>query len=133
MHKRLYIAVAVLVLITATGVIYSRTQADTANISANTTRESTDTSARQQGTTVTKEGVMICLQPKAFGGTQATTCALGMMVNGGVAYALQSSEPGKVGSIPTGTHVRITGTLITGKSTTYESAGTIKVQFLQRL
>lgn len=84
------------------------------------------------GQPITEAGTVECLTPSSAASTQATTCALGLKGDDGKSYAITSADPLTTGSLPTGAHVRVTGT-VTQQTTPYDIAGIIQVDSVQHL
>lgn len=78
--------------------------------------------------TITKEGTLGCLKSAGSDGPQTMDCALGLTTADGTQYGLGSDDPSTIGSIATGTTIRVTGTLSADTSAKYDTAGTIHVK-----
>ncbi|TAH33741.1 hypothetical protein EYC59_04415 [Candidatus Saccharibacteria bacterium] len=81
---------------------------------------------------VTKEGTIGCLKTSGDG-PQTMDCAIGLTTADGTQYGLGSDDPTLTGSVPTGTTIRVTGTLSEPTGTKYNTAGTIHVTTLTKL
>jgi hypothetical protein len=82
---------------------------------------------------MTVEGTVTCLQPTPnAGGATTMSCALGLQRDADTAYALQSDDPTLIGTIPTGTRVRVHGQLVQ-KTSNYNAAGIIVVDKVEKL
>jgi hypothetical protein len=127
MHKKVFIlcSIAAVILMGVAG--YTLLNQNDTNQSGSGTP-----TQPEQGQTVTKTGKVGCLVHKDTSGPVDAMCAIGLQLDDGTWYALGSTDPSIIGSIPTNTAVRVTGTLTT-PSTAYTALGTISVASFETL
>ena len=91
--------------------------------------------------TTTLTGEYVCLPHRNTKGPITLECALGIKTGGGVHYALDTSSIGfeEIGSIPTGSKIRITGNIVSIEEISsdqwkkYDIKGIMKVISMARL
>jgi len=81
---------------------------------------------------ITVSGTMVCLPHADTTGAQTAECAIGIKSDSGRYFALSSSDPMTVGSIASGTHVTVTGTLTLRTDSQYQDVGVIAVSKISK-
>ncbi|MDB5168979.1 MAG: hypothetical protein JWO41_335 [Candidatus Saccharibacteria bacterium] len=127
--KKWYIPFAIIVVLLLGGVTVYAFNNDT---STSVNSSSPVASPAHPEKPITVDGTVECLTPNSTTSTQASSCAIGLKGDDGKNYAITATDPTTTGSLPTGTHVQVTG-MVKQQTTQYDISGIIQVSSVKRL
>jgi hypothetical protein len=133
MNKKLIIIIVAAVIVGAallTSFLVDKPTPDTSG----TSKSQTESQKETEGKIVTRTGTFGCLVPSGDG-PHTLECALGLILQDGMQYALDAENETTLGQLPTNQAVKITGSFSKQslQPSKYKTAGTITVTSVEIL